>query len=182
MPFGTPLLTSRTNDAGALQNYQQALKIDLELAQDKSNTQAQRDIAIDYSDIGDVLSNHLSSQGDLASALQFYQQAQEIYLELAQDKSNAQAQIDLAVKYRNMGDVLSSQGKLAGALQNYQQCLAIDLELAKDKSYAQAQSELAVDYEQIGNILRQMGDRADAKEDIQKSEAILQQLQNEGQQ
>jgi tetratricopeptide (TPR) repeat protein len=106
-----------------LDAYQQSLAIAKSLAeQDKSNSGWQRDLAVSYSKVGNVL----EAQGKLQEALDAYQEDLAISKSLAkQDKSNSERQQDLAVSYEKVGDVLEAQGKLQDALYFYQQGLAI---------------------------------------------------------
>ena len=88
----------------------------------------QRDLAVSYDKVGDVL----VAQGNLAEALKAYQDSLAIRDRLAKaDPGNAGWQRDLSVSYDKIGDVLVAQGNLAEALKSYQDSLAITDRLAK---------------------------------------------------
>ena len=158
-----------------MQNYQSTLAIAQALAdQDPSNAQAQRDLSVSYSKIGDIE----QSQGRLEAALQNYQSALAIRQALAdQDPSNAEMQRDLSVSYNNIGDIERLQGKLEEALQNYQSDLAIAQALAdQDPSNAQAQRDLSISYNNIGDIERRQGRLEEAMESYQKALSLIETL------
>ena len=143
--------------AGTLAAYEESLGIRRDLAKDKSNAEAQRDLAAILSRIGDV-----KLQGDQAGALAAYEESLGIARDLAKDKSNAEAQRDLSISLERIGDVKLQAGDQAGALAAYEESLGIARDLAKDQSNALAQRDLSVSLEKIGEVKLQAGDQAGA--------------------
>src|SRR4051812_38236837 len=83
----------------------------------RSNGLSQRDLSISWERVGDVR----RAQGDLAGALQAYEDARRIRETLAaSDPGNAGWERDLSVSWVNLGDVRAAQGDLAGALKAYE--------------------------------------------------------------
>jgi Flp pilus assembly protein TadD len=75
--------------------------------QDRSNASWQRNLAMDYENVGDVL----KAQGKLLEALGAYQTAMQMCKQLAgRDKANDSWQDDLGSSYGKIGGVLLAQG------------------------------------------------------------------------
>jgi hypothetical protein len=103
--------------AGALAAYQESLDIRRKLgAKDQGNAQAQRDVSVSLTKLGDVK----LKDGDQAGALSAYQESLDIRRKLAaQEPRNAQAQIDLVVslyKVSTVTDPLQARAALTEAL------------------------------------------------------------------
>ena len=72
------------------------------------------------------------AQGDLAGALQAYEDSLAIAEQLAaSDPGNADWQRDLSISWERIGGVREQQGDRAGALEAWRRALAISLPLAK---------------------------------------------------
>jgi tetratricopeptide (TPR) repeat protein len=95
--------------------------------QTTASTQWQRDLAISYEKVGNVL----RAQDKLDEALTAYRDSLAIYERLAAaDRSNTRWQRDLSISYNTIGHVLRAQGKLDEALKAYRDSLAIRERLA----------------------------------------------------
>ena len=107
----------------ALKAYRDALAIRERLAAaDRSNTDAQRDLAVSY----EQDRQRADGLGKLDEALEAYRADLAIAERLAAaDASNTKWQRDLAVTHNKVGDVLKAQGKLDEALNAYRESLAI---------------------------------------------------------
>jgi tetratricopeptide (TPR) repeat protein len=81
---------------------------------DPGNARWQRDLAVSYSKVGDVL----EAQGKLDEALEVYREDLAITERLTKaDPGNAGWQRGLSISYSTIGDVLVAQGNLTEALQ-----------------------------------------------------------------
>jgi tetratricopeptide (TPR) repeat protein len=143
-------------------------------AQDPGNAQAQRDVTVSLTNLGDVK----LQGGDGAGALAAYQESLDIARRLAaQDPGNAQAQRDVSVSLNKLGDVKLQGGDGAGALAAYQKSLDIRHKLAaQDPGNAQAQRDVSVSLEKLGNVKLQEGDGAGALAADQESLDIRRKL------
>jgi hypothetical protein len=95
--------------------------------QDKTDTKAQSGLSVSFSKIGDM-----KLQAGDATALAAYEESLGIDRDLAEDKTNAQAQRDLAVSLQTVrGGVKLQAGDAAGARAAYEESLAILRDLAK---------------------------------------------------
>ncbi len=143
-------------------------------AQDQTNAQAQRDLAIGLEKLGDVK----LQGGDRAGALAAYQESLDIVRKLAaQHQGNANAQRDVAVSLNKIGNVKLRGGDRAGALAAYQESLDIVRKLAaQDQGNAQAQRDVAVSLTKLGNVKLQGGDQAGALAAYQESLDIARKL------
>jgi tetratricopeptide (TPR) repeat protein len=100
--------------------------------------------------------------GDTAGALAAAGHARQIFAD-AGNAGDAGWQRDLAVSYRNAGDVQVAQGDLAGALQSYRDSLAImDRSAKSDPGNGGWQRDLSLSYNKIGNVQVTQGDLAGA--------------------
>jgi len=105
------------------------------LAEEKDNA-TQREKAINLGMIGDSLVGLADIQKNskkYEEALKQYQHALEFFERLAVDSANTQAQKDLAICYRRIGEVQTNLGKYEEALKHYQQVLDICKRLAENK-------------------------------------------------
>ena len=127
---------------------------------DPDNAQAQRDLSISYTKLGDLL----NQEGKGAEARKAYEEGLTISRKLAEaDKDNAQAQRDLSISYNNLGDLLKQEGKGAEARKAYEDGLSLSRKLAEaDKDNAQAQRDLSYSYFQLSKTLAQLGDKLEA--------------------
>ncbi len=163
-------LLAAGDTTGAKTAAERSLSIARELAKDKANAQAQRDVSVSLETIGDVK----RQLGDSAGALAVYEESLAIRRELAKDKANAQAQRDVSVSLETIGDVKRQLGDSAGALAAYEESLAIQRELAKDRANAQAQRDVALSLERVGDAKLQSG--ASALAAYEESLAIRREL------
>ena len=89
---------------------------------DPTNTEWQRDLAIGYDRVGDVL----REQGDLAGALALQETSLAIRQTLAEkDRTNAQWQMDVSVGHEKVGNIERKLAHLDRALASYRASLAI---------------------------------------------------------
>jgi tetratricopeptide (TPR) repeat protein len=184
--------------AAAQQRFTQSLKISEQLAADNlaadnlgadnlaaknpasatRNAQAQRDLSISLSKLGDLL----VQAGDLAAAQQRFTQSLKISEQLAAtNPASAQAQEDLSVSLDQLGHVLLLGGELAGAQQRFSQSLKIREQLAAANPSsatvnAQAQRALCMSLDGLGNVKFQGGDLAGALHSFTQSFRIREQL------
>jgi eukaryotic-like serine/threonine-protein kinase len=115
--------------------------------------------------------NTYLAAGDLRDAAAAATQSLDIFRKLAaQDQGNAQAQRNVSVSLKKVGDVKLQEGDLAGALAAYQESLDIDRKLAaQDQGNAQAQRDVAVCLNKLGEVKLQKGDVAGALAAYQES-------------
>ena len=93
------------------------------------------------------------------------------------DNTNATWQSDLAMSYREIGDVLLAQKDRSGALKNYRSSFWIIERLAKqDRSDTSQQSALAVIDERLGEAFAAEGNTGEALQNFQVSLEIVQKL------
>ena len=127
----------------ALKAYRDGLAVAERLAaSDRGNVQWQRDLAVSYVKVGDVL----VAQGKLDEALKSLpRRPRHPRAPRRRRSGKAQWQRDLSVAYNKIGDVLVAQGKLDEALKAYRDDLAIAERLAAaDRSNTQWQRDLSV--------------------------------------
>jgi tetratricopeptide (TPR) repeat protein len=105
-------LAAAKDTAGALQNYQAALRVRAAIAAaDPNNAEIQRDLSISHEKIGNIL----AQSGNAAGALAQYRQSLNIDTRLSEhDPDNAQARLDCAASHENIGQLLMRAGDLAG--------------------------------------------------------------------
>lgn len=100
--------------------------------------------------------NHIGNKWELLGEIQraraAHEKALEIYIELAGEKYNAGAQLDLALEYNNMGRIMNYYNNTQDALNYYQKSIEISSELAGDKKNIDAQIQMANAYLNIGYI------------------------------
>jgi len=132
--------------------------------------QPQRDLAVAYDSVGDML----QSLGSSPEALTSYRDGLAIRERLAKvDPANTGWQRDLAVSYGKIGDALPAQGKLDEALKAYRDGLAIPERLAAaDGSNTLWQSDLSIFHEKVGNVLEAQGQLEDALTAFETSLAL----------
>jgi tetratricopeptide (TPR) repeat protein len=119
---------ARGNLDAALQVYRESLAIREKLAaQDRSNSEWQRDLSVSFERIGDVQ----SVRGDLNGALKAYQDGLAIREKLAaQDPTNAGWQRDLIVSHWKLAEVAEQQEvQLPKAERHYRTALEVTLAL-----------------------------------------------------
>ena len=110
----------------------------------------ERDVGVARNELADVL----VSQGDLAGALEAYEDGLGIFEKLAAaDPGNAGWQRDLSVGWNEVGDVRQAQGDLAGALEAWSTPTPSGERLAaSDPGNAAWQRDLSVSWERIGDV------------------------------
>ncbi len=153
---------------------EQALAIAHELAKDKGNAQAQRDLSVSYNKVGAVL----VAQGHLAEALTSFEAGLDIIERVAKaDPGNARWQYDLGISNERIGDIQMAQGNLAAALKSYAAKRDIISRLAKSNpGNAGWQRDLSIAYEKIGDVLKAQGNLAEALKSYQVYLAIAERL------
>jgi tetratricopeptide (TPR) repeat protein/MinD-like ATPase involved in chromosome partitioning or flagellar assembly len=117
-------------------------------------------------------------RGDLAAALQSYQEGLAIADRLAKsDPANAEWQRDLAVASNNVGDVRFAQGNLEAALKSHQDAVDIFDKLGKsDPVNAEWQRDLSQSFGKVGDVQSSMGLWADALKSYRDSLSIIERL------
>ncbi len=133
-------------------------------------------------DIGITSENAVSevglSQRDIELALQFYIRANEIAKRLAAADPNAvEAQRDLSVSYKKLGDTQIKLGNTQTALEFYMQAYDILARLAAaDPNNAESQQDLSATYIWLGNVQLQLGSTQAGLEYYQQSLDIRERL------
>jgi tetratricopeptide (TPR) repeat protein len=161
--------------AEARKQYELAHELARKLAEaDPGSAQAQRDLSISLSKLGNVQ----LEQGDSKAALASYQEALGAFRKLAKaDPRSAQAQRDLAVSLSKLGDVQLEQGDGRAALASFQEALKISRKLAEaDPGSAPAQRDLSVFLEQIGDVQLEQGDGKGALASYQEALGVARKL------
>ena len=143
-------------------------------AVDPSNAVWQRDLSMSHLKIGDVL----RTQGDLAGALDSYQESLAIRQRLAAVEPNsALLQLDISVSQERIGSVLRDQGNLPCAMDFYQKSLAAaEHFMVADSNNPTRLTNISICKDRIGDILRTQGDLAGALNSYRESLAIRQRL------
>lgn len=147
---------------GAIGHYKAALEIALRQARnDPDAEEAQRDLMLSHSRLGDVL----REAGDLDDAQAQHEAAYEITARLARDNpGSAQAQRDLAICHSDIGILLKEKGDFSGAKAHDMAALEILESLSREApGSAEAQRDLSLIYNRLGDVLRHAGDIAGAK-------------------
>lgn len=150
----------------ALQHFQRCLEINEDLlAATPDSAQAQREVSVGLSQLGDFLS-HRGQPGDAEQALQHFRRSLQIREDLAAAHPDSpQAQRDVAVVSNRLGDVLCERGDAEQALQHYQRGLEISERLAAaSPESALAQRDLAVSLDRLGDFLSERGQPGDAEQ------------------
>ena len=143
-------------------------------AQDPASAQAQRDVAISMSRLGDAL----VEAGDLSNAISRFEQSLTISERLAeQNPTSAEALRDVAVSLNRLGDAQVEQGEIDQALSQFQMGLKISQRLAEQSpSNAQAQRDVWISLNRIGDIRVKAGDIASATAHFETGHQISQRL------
>ena len=115
-------------------------------------------MATSYNNIGSVY----QSQGNYPKALEMYQKALAIWLDVLGANHS-----DVAASYNNMGSVYYSQGNYPKALEMCQKTLDIEL-----KVYGANHPDVAMSYNNIGSVYHSQGNYLKALEMYQKALAI----------
>jgi tetratricopeptide (TPR) repeat protein len=166
-----------------LKIYQDSLDTIERLAKTRpDDLEMQRDLAVSYSKVGDVL----VAQDNLAEALKVYQNCLAITNRLIKaDRRNLKWQRDHSLSYERIGDVLQLgdagqwQGRLGllEAVEAYIKCKAIRERLAKaDPNNAGLQRDLAIPSIRAGDVLVKLGDLGLALDAYQEGFAIRDRL------
>jgi eukaryotic-like serine/threonine-protein kinase len=157
------LLAATKDTAGALQNYEAALRVRAAIANaDPNNAEIQRDLSISHEKIGNILAR----SGNAAAALAQYRQSLSIDTRLsARDPDNAQAQLDCAASHENIGNLLIKAGDLSGALASEDHARELrERVAAKDDKNVDVRGDLAANYEQLGNVNAMLAKKSDNPE------------------
>jgi tetratricopeptide (TPR) repeat protein len=159
---------------GALAAAEEARQIASGLAEDSPDGKNERNLEASYVRLGDVQ----MARGDLAAALNSYQQSLAIADRLAKsDPGNARGQRDLYVSYEKVGDAQAAQNDFAAALNSYLQGLAVAEALAKSApSDANRQRDLEVAYMELGDVQVEQGELAGALKSYQADLVIAERL------
>jgi tetratricopeptide (TPR) repeat protein len=108
-------------------------------------------------------------QGDAASALQSYRQAQAVLLRVAvADPQNAQAGVELASARARAGYALSREGNTSGGVAMLRSTVAMLEPLAHDPGHTQARAELARSHIWMRDLLAATGRPSAALENYRK--------------
>jgi tetratricopeptide (TPR) repeat protein len=133
-----------------------------------------RDLSVSHDRIGDVQHD----QGDLAGALQSFQDSLEIRLRLsAQDPRNTDWLHGLLISHMRIGDVQRDLRDFAGALRSSQASLEIGRRLsAEDPGNAKWLRALSLGHSRVGDARRDQGDLVGAVEAYRASFEIARRL------
>jgi non-specific serine/threonine protein kinase/serine/threonine-protein kinase len=163
----------RTGEMGAaLQSFHRALTIREALASDGRDAQAQRDVNVVRSTLGDLL----AVTGDTAGAVAMHRRTATSRETLAAaDPANAQARRDLGVSSERLGDALVAAGDTAGALAAHRQALTVRQALVTSQD-TRARRDLGGSHNRVGDLLLRTGDPAGARAHHQAALAIQEAL------
>jgi serine/threonine-protein kinase len=141
---------------------------------DRESAEAQRDLSVAHSKLGDVQLR----LGDSKAALEHHKQALEVRQRLADaDKASAQAQRDLSVSHNKLGDVYLELGDSKAALDSHKKALEVSQRLADaDRTSAQAQRDLSVSHIKQGDAYLVLGDSKAALEHYKQALEVRQRL------
>jgi tetratricopeptide (TPR) repeat protein len=164
----------------AIQDYDEANRLDPQNAEfidnrrSAANVDHQRELLAGLDRLGDAL----RSEGKLAEARQFYEDALVIRKRFAEaDPANAGRQRDLLINLERLGDLLNYVGKWAEARKFYEEVLAIRQRLAEaDPANADLQREVSVSFDRLGDTLRYEGKPAEARKFYEDALAIRKRL------
>ena len=155
--------------------FRQSLDISKKLAAaDPNNVAWQHDLAVSYSNLGDLE----KTSGNLDEARSWYQQFLDIRKKLAAaDPNNAAWQRDLAFSYNRLGDVAGVSGNLDEARSWYRQSLDIIKKLAvADPDNAGWQRDLIASEMQLAVVAGEAQQPVLARIHIQAAKAVLARL------
>src|SRR6185295_4172259 len=150
----------------ALDSYRQALAIHLALAQeDPANTDVQRELAVNYSNICNVMRN----MGDNTGSLENGRQALAIFEKLAAaDQNDANIAKDLAVMHQNIGVTLTRMKDYTQASEHYRTSVRILEDLAaKNSADVELQMRKEWGYYRLSDVQMLSGDIAHAIENAE---------------
>ena len=155
----------------SLSFYQESEAVLSELASDKNNARASRDLAL----IHLRLAGEYGKLNQLEKAVEFHQTAIALQSRISSaDPQNVQARFDLAASYANLGDVFRRLKKLTDAATTERAAISIFEEgLGKDPAQSQPRRHLGVAYETLGQIFFAQGNLRAALETGQKALSIL---------
>jgi tetratricopeptide (TPR) repeat protein len=141
------------------------------LASDPKSAKLQRLVAVNLSNVSDVL----DAQSDHGLALERQRRSLEFFQALADaDPKDAQARSDVAVSCSKVGYLLSEIGDLAGAEASYLRALGIHRALSEsDPSNASEREEVGVVLNRLGETLSLKGDLAGGLLQQQRAHAII---------
>lgn len=163
------------NTAESLDYFRKGLEVRERLASaDLKNAEAQRDLSVSCSRLGDVT----LQMGDSVAALGHYRRSLEIRERLvAADPKNTQAQRDLSISHDKLGQVSLLLGNAAEALMYYRKSLEVRERLAAaDPKNTQAQSDLSVSFVKLGNVMLDIGNASSALDYYRKGLEISERL------
>ena len=127
-----------------------------------TDAQAQRDLAISFDRLGDVL----RQQEEIGAALERYREGLRIRQRLATAApSEARAQGDLFASFHKIGSILLQQGERRKALEHYRESLHIARRLAAvSPQDLQAERDVASSLNHIGDVLLRQDEPRKAEE------------------
>lgn len=172
------VLRAQGNLVDAEGAYRKYLSISRRLAaQDPSDADAQRDLAVANSRVGITL----EMRGKLADAQAAFEEDRSICERLVElDPSNAGWQSDHAVAYSRIGDILRRQGQLEDAERAYRKYQQTFRRLvAQDATNANWRRELAVAHGRVGGLLQARGHLAEAEAELRETLRISLELAKE---
>lgn len=171
--LGAADLPDATAEARRLLEH--AVKIGVALAAaEPANAQAQGDLAVAYSLLGDVS----AQAGQMAAAKDHYEQSLQIRVRLAAaDPKNVEAERDLAMSYLRLGMMSEEARQWEVANRYYEQALSNSQRLAAaDPGNALMQQFLSISLNKLGNIRLQSGELSAAKNYYLQSLYLREQL------
>ncbi|MDD2815282.1 MAG: tetratricopeptide repeat protein [Thiotrichaceae bacterium] len=139
-----------------------------------NDSNAQRERAVNYSNVGNL---YLDILGNVNKALDYYQQSSKLLQQLVtQDPNNAQALRDVSISFNKLGDIYLQLNQTEKALDYYQQALKIRQQGVKqDPNNAQALRDVSISFENLGDIYLQLNQTDKALDYYQQDLKISQQ-------
>jgi tetratricopeptide (TPR) repeat protein len=127
-------------------------------------------------ELGDIFRE--IEEGGSAEAKKQYQQAHDLARQVGEaSPESAQAQRDLALSHRKLGDLSLELGDSQAALDSYSKALELSQRLADaDPASAPAQRDLALSHRRIGDVSLRRGERQAALESYKKGLDLHQRL------
>ena len=130
-----------------------------------------------YLPVADAEARALLASGNTEAAAPKLMEIHHIVERAAADPSNAQAQRDLSISYKRLGDLMRAVGNLPEAERFYRDGLAIAERLAAaEPSNAEAQRDRSVSYNRLGDLMRAVGNLPEAERFYRDGLAIAERL------
>jgi serine/threonine protein kinase/predicted negative regulator of RcsB-dependent stress response len=161
--------------AEARKQYERAKDLARRVAEaDPRSTQAQSDLSLALTRVGDVLLR----QRETKAALDSYKEGLGISRKLVEaDRGSALAQRELAVALIKLGDVQLQQGETKAALDSYQESLGVFRQLTEaDRHSTLAKRDLALCLERVGDVQLRQGKTKETLDSYKESLGLRREL------